>query len=378
MTIFSATVEDYLFLDETVQGNVNVAGLVYESVVEDGIACIEAVYFRWTELVDESLSFADSFTASHEPYCYLEDPILIEERSGMPVRMKGAELNIVHSPLVAPISCCFIELDVLHGIDIFYQEVSDALHILDLSIPANVHDNYCYESLNIAMENIPEFKIYACYKVVKMATSDHLNMRHSVVQEYYFNSKAFDYFFAYDKYAWGWDKYLADNFDITLWLKGAYGRSVYESFTPKLGLLAAWTGQQELSERFMAYDQAIFEKFYAKVVEESLGLAVSMDVDSRMMHMAIESLALGETPILEVQRFLQAVESLAITQAASVTFGHCPEVVESLDLANSPELLRVIPQVLVDVAELLDDPVSKWLALCLLQETINDSDKAIR
>jgi uncharacterized protein (DUF58 family) len=128
----------------------------------------------------------------------------------------------------------------------------------------------------------------------------------------------------------------------------------------------------------MAYDQAIFEKFYAKVVEESLGLAVSMDVDSRMIHTAIESLALGETPIPEVQRFLQAVESLAITQAASVTFGHCPEVVESLDLVNSPELLRVIPQVLVDVAELLDDPVSKWLALCLLQETINDSDKAIR
>jgi hypothetical protein len=377
MSIFHSEVEEYIFLNPYMQGNINVAGLIFDDLLTEQLSVTCPVWIVWVEEISESLEIETSFTPEH--HCFLEDSYNFEDiKLGLPVRLGNMRVDVAHTPDVYPLACCFMQVDILHGIDTFYEENIERMDFIDDGHFSEVYFPYCYESLDIKMENVSEFKIYACYKVIKMATSDHLNMRHSVVQEYYFNSKAFDYFFAYDKYAWGWDKYLADNFDITLWLKGAYGKSIHESLTAKLGLLATWTGQQELSERFMAYDQAIFEKFYAKVVEESLGLAVSMDVDSRMMHTAIESLALGETPILEVQRFLQAVESLAITQAASVIFGHCPEVVESLDLANSPELLRAIPQVLVDVAKLLDDPVSKWLALCLLQETINDSDKAIR
>jgi hypothetical protein len=376
MSLFQVVVEEYLFPIDALQGNVNVAGLVFDETLESRLEAADIIYQMWIEQIEESLGVVAEYKPYH--HCVCEDTFNFEEiKYGIPTRVRSFHVDVVHTPPVNHIDCCYMQVDILHGVDTFYEECADGLYFLADGHFSEVYTPYCYESFDIAME-VPTGFLYAIWLVSFKVATAHINLRHTVVQEYYFNSKAYDYFFAYDKYAWGWDKYLAEDFDITLWLRGAYGRSINEVFTPHLALISSWTGNQDVLEQIMAYDQAIFEKFYTKAVEESLGLAVSMDVDSRMIHTAIESLALGETPIPEVQRFLQAVESLAVTQAASVTFGHCPGVVESLDLVNSPELLRVIPQVLVDVAELLDDPVSKWLALCLLQETINDSDKAIR
>jgi hypothetical protein len=376
MSEFSVNLNEYLQAISVSSIGVNQSSSEFTVFLDDSIVFVDESLLVINEQIAEHFALTESFTPSHEPWTALEDSFGLTLIEADGVALLKDVTFVVHSSQVEPVRIQWMNVEILHGVDVFYLEASDGLYFLSDTHIANVFLSWCYESIDMAWE--PTSATRGVWKSIALITADRINYRHTVEQEYYFNSKAYDYIFAYDKYAWGWGKYLTENFDITLWLRGAYGRSINEVFTPHLALISSWTGNQDVLEQIMAYDQAIFEKFYTKAVEESLGLAVSMDVDSRMIHTAIESLALGETPIPEVQRFLQAVESLAVTQAASVTFGHCPGVVESLDLVNSPELLRVIPQVLVDVAELLDDPVSKWLALCLLQETINDSDKAIR
>ena len=53
-------IEEYLWLDETIQGNVNVAGLVFDDLIEETLVLApEEVLTVFSDVLEETLDFAE-------------------------------------------------------------------------------------------------------------------------------------------------------------------------------------------------------------------------------------------------------------------------------------------------------------------------------
>ena len=53
-------VEDYLWFEEYQQGNVNVAGLVFDDLIEESLDLGHEAYVVWTDQIEETIDFSEA------------------------------------------------------------------------------------------------------------------------------------------------------------------------------------------------------------------------------------------------------------------------------------------------------------------------------
>ncbi len=313
-------VEEYIWLDETIQGNVNVAGLVFDDLLEETLELgREDVLTVFSEQVEESLDFAEAFTPYHQAFC--NDTITVEECFGTPLRVRQSVMNLIMTaPLVAA-KISHVHLDVLHGIDIYWEEVSSELQAH--SSYANAvpyYWEYIYESLDIDMtEPQPNPPLYL---VLKLLENDLVNMRHTVEQEYLFNSKCFEELFVWQEMTWGWAKAVESPLEAADTIQEIIGKVaddyLYLVDEQELRLKV----KHLINDRVFIFDTGTHEKYYLLTAADTIDFSDSlMEIFGQVI---AESLILQGVPVSGVFRYITAEESLhSVDTAVSERYYLC-------------------------------------------------------
>jgi len=264
-------IEEYLWFDETIQGNVNVGGLVYDDLLEDFLGLgPEEVLTVYSDVIEETLNFADDpryVGGLH--HAAVTDNIDLQVRFGVPLRVRQSVLNLIMTTPVTPTVIANVHLDVLHGVDVYWEEVSSELQCH--SSYANAVPYYwewLYESLEINTTD-PQ-PLPSLYVVLMLLSTDIVNMRHDVIQEYYFNSKCFEEFFVWDEITWGWDKYIAESLVSTDTMQEIIGKVADEYLlmkdSPEPKILVLHT----IDDRVFIFDAGTHEKYYLLTAADTL------------------------------------------------------------------------------------------------------------
>jgi hypothetical protein len=306
-------IDEYLWFDETIQGNVNVAGLVFDDLIEETIDLgPEEVLTVYSDVIEEALGFAEGdFTGNH--WVSVSDWIDFQEAFGPPLRVRQSVLNVIMTTPVTPALIAHVHLDVLHGVDVFWEEVSSELQIH--SSYANAVPYYwewIFESLGIDMtEPQPRPPITL---TLKLLSNDLVNMRHDVTQEYLFNSKCFEEFFIWDGIVWGWDKRLADSLVDIDSIQEIIGKVADDYIYMGDGPVPRVKVVQIIDDRVFIFDAGTHEKYYL------LTAADTIDISDRLMEIfgqvIAECLILQGVPVSGVSRYITAEESLHSMDAA--------------------------------------------------------------
>ena len=313
-------VEEYIWFDETIQGNVNVAGLIFDDLLEDLIEFgYEDVLFVYSEQIEDNLGIAEAFTPYHQ--VTVGDILTFIEWFGTPLRVRQSVINLIMTATPTPAMIANVHLDVLHGVDIYWEEVASELQAH--SSYANAvpyYWEYIYESLDIDMtEPQPEPPLILKLQPVAI---DLLNMRHDVEQEYLFNSKCFEELFIWANIVWGWDKLLISTLTATDAIQEIIGKVaddyLYLVDEQELRLKV----KHLISDRIFIYDTGTHEKYYLLTAADTIDFSDSlMEIFGQVI---AESLILQGVPVSGVFRYITAEESLhSVDTAVSERYYLC-------------------------------------------------------
>jgi hypothetical protein len=354
MAIAYFEIEEYIWLDETIQGNVNVGGLVYDDLIEETLDLgPEEVLTVYSDVLLETLDFADDpRRVGGQHWTEIYDTIDIQERFGVPLRVRQSVLNLIMTTPVTPALIAHVHMDVLHGVDVYWEEVSDELQCH--SSYANAVPYYwewIYESFDIDMTE-PQ-PLPPIYLRLYLNSNDLVNMRHEVVQEYLFNSKCFEELFIWDAVVWGWIKTNAEELGIAETVQEIIGKVADDYLyleDHEVLWLKVW---HYLADRVFIFDAADTEKYYLLVADEALVIE-----DGEVSYIAgdtvIEALRFGDVSASHGYFTGLATESLVFADIAS--FVHEIILEEGIEFGDV-ELTRWVYQVLAaegfDLADII-------------------------
>jgi hypothetical protein len=355
-------VEDYIWLDETIQGNVNIAGLVFDDTLEETIDLgPEEVLTVYSDVVEEALDFADqpfdgggggSGGGIHWPV--ISDSITVRELFGAsPMRVKQSVLNLALSAPLSPALIAHVHLDVLHGVDVFYEELSSELQIHSTYANAVPYWwEWIYESLDIDMtepQPLPPI-ILALY----FLENDLVNMRHDVGPDYEFNSKCLDEFFLWDGYVWGWSHLVESPIDSAEAIREIIGKVADDYLymgdapVPRVKVLHL------IDDRMFIFDAGTHEKYYLLTAADTIAI-----MEDSVSFRAVS----GVGAIIEV---------LGISEAISTQSVFMRLAVESLTFTDISALHQVF--LIEEGLEMGDVDLARWVFNVLAESGCNAAD----
>ena len=317
-------IDEYLWCNEASQGNVNVAGLVFDDLLEETLDLgPEEVLTVYSDVLEDTIALEEGdFKGIHWPV--VGDAVTFKEYFGTPLRVRQTVLNLVMTNPLVPALIAHVHMDILHGVDIYWEEVASELQCHSTYVKAvPYYWEWIFESLDIDMtEPQPQPPLYL---MIQPAVTDLVNMRHEIEQEYLFNSKCFEELFIWPGIVWGWDHYVTSSLVST------------DAIQEIIGILADdylyLLDEQELQlkvshlvdDRVFIFDEGRHEKYYLLVasdtiaildeevsfgvvvgvdpIVEDLGINESISSQAVFMRLAVESLAFIDVPAL-LQGFL--------------------------------------------------------------------------
>ncbi len=341
-------VEDYLWFVEYQQGNVNVAGLVFDDLIEETLDLgPEEVLTVYSDVVEETLDLADDPRyVGGQHWTVVSDSIAFAELfGGAPIRVKQSILNVVYTKPVMPIKIAHMHLDVvMSGSDTFMEEVSDELMLL--SSYANAVPYWwelIQESFSIDMtEPQPNAPLYLKLSFVN---NDLFIPTDSVVQDYLFNSQCFEELFVWDGIVWGWDKLVAEaliNTDIVQEIIGKIADD-YLYFADEM--IPRWLGLHLINDTVFAFDDSDAERYYLLLADETFAITDGEVSCLTAVDPINETLGISETVSPQTVFTGLATESLVFTDIS--TFVHDLIIQEGLALGDV-ELTRWVFNVLIE------------------------------
>jgi hypothetical protein len=350
-------IEEYLWFTEYQQGNVNIAGLVFDDLIEETLDLgPEEALTVYSDVVAETLGITDdSRYVGGQHLTVIEDTIAFAEIfGGAPIRVKQSVLNVVYTKPILPVKIAHMHLDVvMSGSNTFMEEVSSELQAN--STYANAVPYYwelCQESFSIDMtETQPEPSIYLR---LYLSSTDLVNMRHDITQDYLFNSICLEEFFIWADCVWGWDQLINESLVSTDAALEIIGKIVDEYIlledAPELLIRVL----HYINDTVFAFDEAISERFYLCLADEGIAIAdgqvsfVNFDIDIG------ETLDISEDASPQTVFTGLATESLIFTDINAFTHDLIIEegiALEDVDLARW--VYSVLVELNFDIADII-------------------------
>ena len=295
-------IDEYLWLNEAIQGNVNVAGLVFDDLIEETVSLgPEEVLTVYSDVLKDTIGLEEgNFKGIHLPA--VGESLTFSEYFGTPLRVRQTLVNVVMTNPLVPALIAHVHMDILHGVDIYWEEVSSELQCH--STYANAvpyYWEYIFESLDIDMtEPQPEPPLFLA---LKLLSNDLVNMRHEVVQEYLFNSKCFEEMFIWSEILWGWDHSVNSLLESADSVQEIIGKVASEHLlfrdtpTPKVKVLHI------MDESFFIFDTGTHEKYYLLTAADTITI-----MDNNVSFVAV----VGVDTISEIIGFSGTVSHQAI------------------------------------------------------------------
>jgi len=388
MTVFDIQAEELCLLYEYNQGN-PFNGSEYVEILEDGISFVDSGYIVWVDMVSDGLDFSESFTPDHTPYCIIKDGFTFGELFGLPAQVSNSILNIIHTQTARPVDICFFELEVLHGIDIFWEEVSSGLHCVGYDQGVPYHWLTVFESWG--------FDTPATIVAVTFSESlDRLNMRHEVDQLYNFNNSVNEQLFTYGWPSIAWGKLIEDWYVLTDDLAPYLGFSITEHLFTDTMAGSQWIGNLPLNSTMFAYDvdqqiQGFSESMLETIDMEDLiqspfienlmaSLGISGDIEKTN---AIATLMLKENLRVSTTVALGMSMALGITDSIKVVEGSVlamvvQDFVETLQdgfgVSVEAAMGFVMSKIIDDTLACNDSPLNNWYLNLLLAESLGTTE----
>lgn len=355
MAIAYFEVEEYIWFDETIQGNVNVGGLVYDDLIEETLDLgPEEVLTVFSDVLEETLDFADDpRRVGGQHWAAVSDNIDFQEKFGVPLRVRQSVLNVIMTTPVTPALIANVHLDVLHGVDVYWEEVSDELQCH--SSYANAVPYYwewIFESIDIDMTE-PQ-PLPPIYLRIYLSSNDLVNMRHDIVQEYLFNSKCFEEFFVWDGIVWGWDHQVAESLVDTDALQEIIGKIADDYLYLEDAETLLLKVLHIIDDRFFIFDAGTHEKYYLLTAADTIAI-----MDDEVSFGAV----VGVDPIVDALGISETVSTQAIfTRLAA----------ESLTFADMPALLQEF--LIEEGLEIGDVELTRWVFNVLAESGFDVAD----
>lgn len=324
--ILYAECDEYFLLFEYMQGN-SFGGLLYDDLIEEDLAIDDSDYVVYVEEVSDSLSFASSLAPSHEPYCHIDDGFYLTSQFGLPVRAYQSALTVLHTCKVVPIDFCFMSVEVLHGVETYYEELSSGLYSVDFTAPANYVLETVYESYAIVF--VPDMYIPEITVKYTLSTNDILNYMHDVSQDYYFNCLADDNIGLYPRMRFGYhvnahSQWRMDSFAYNAIGKVADDYIMLDDDRAEIN----WNGLCLANEVIMLFEWLESHRGYDFLVESGLTGIDSIDTYYYMVHLVEDAFDLSGLTLSPTERHQFVADML---RTASIVAGdaHYNETVGS-------------------------------------------------
>ena len=268
MSSFDLTLGETFLFYEYVQGPA-FNGLEYFNDVEETFDLAHSVSHVFNDLLADGFAVSSDFNPYH--HLSVAEFLSFDSVFGLPVQVSATSLEVLHSQTVRDIDIAFFSLEVLHGVDIFWEEVSSGWHGTNYAQGVPYYWFTPSEWLNIDEE--------AIVVKVNFATSlDRLNMRHTVDQTYDFNNIIFDQFFIYGWPTLAWGALASDGFsldEITMQYLGFYA---HEYLAMGTETESQWHGDHLLSEKVFIYDWAKQIQGFSNTISDAIDIASALKV----------------------------------------------------------------------------------------------------
>lgn len=364
-------IEEYLWFDEAIQGNVNIAGLIFDDLVEEGLAFdYEDVLVVYVESLDDGFSIAEDFNPYHLPV--VSESIVFTEYFGVPLRVRQSVVNLIMTAPPTPAMIANVHLDVLHGVDIYWEEVSSELQAHSSYVNAvPYYWEYIYDEFWIDLAE-PEPKPPVIV-IIKLLSTDLVNMRHTVVQEYLFNSKCLEVFFIYEEQTWGWIKQLSSTLagiDSVTEIIGKFADDyLYLSDDDQVLKLIV---KHLIDERMTAYDETIDEKYYLLSASDAMDFGdVLFDIQGQVI---LESFVFGDTADSGMKRYLIVAETIHQADGPSFERYYLCLAEESLDIADSGNVFVAISRCIQEALGAGASVINKGLLTSIAADILTAED----
>ena len=254
---------------------------------------------------------------------------------------------------VVPALIANVHMDVLHGVDIYWEELSSELQAHSSYVNAVPYWwEWIYESFNIEMtepQPLPPLLV-----VRKLTVNDLVNMRHDVSQEYLFNSKCFEELFVWDAVVWGWDKQVTSPLAGADAVQEIIGKVADDYLYLVDGQTLLLKVKHLIDDRVFIFDAGTHEKYYLLMAADTIAI-MENEVSFRAISgvgAIVEALGVSETV------FTQA----AFTRLAA----------ESLTFADIPALLQEF--LIEEGLDMGDVDLARWVFNVLAESGFDAAD----
>jgi hypothetical protein len=378
MTVFNDHLDEYLWIQLYMQGNVNVPGLIFDDLLYEYMDLIDTNYTVNVDLVESGFNLAESFDPLH--LMMVEESFDFSEVFGFPSRIKQVAINVIHEPVVSPVDLCHMQIDIVQGVDIFWDEVSDGLYFPtesdDVAKVAMWFFGWCYESLDMDFEMAEGTP--GVTKSVFPFASDNINSRHEIEARWEFNNKSTEQLFTYDSPGLGWQQDLSEGFVITDNVRRYLGFTALDHLFMAGESSSFWTGIEALKETFFTWD---ISKGVNGWDEQALeALALSDEVVSPFLVKILEDLVLDGSPDKTVGKTtLTVAERIKVQETAQMISSVAALVSESFKVTDSfsTAVTRGYNEALQDGFAINVDAIGNMILVKLIEEALTHTDSPL-
>ena len=319
--------EEHIGILPDLQGNVNVTGLVWDHGVSDDIGLDDEMYVVWVEQVEDGFGILPEFSPYHWPVL-AENLALNTHVGNIPVEAYQSNLNVIYGREAAPVRIWWFGANVVHGPDTFFEEIYSNLHCrVPYTQAVPYYWKYIYESLDVEFNNIqPHPGIHVARHI---NTGDLINFRHTVDQQYYFNSQSYDRVGIFPRAAIGYGKHVSSEVALQAHTYRILGAPVDEHIT-------------------LVDSQFFLESFH---VAESLFLGDAPDYIRRFLEDAEDFYGMESETIDKFWMIHSVLDSLETSSAVSGVTARPMRVDEKVGVVAALAVLQTSQESVYDAIE---------------------------
>ena len=370
-----AEISEYVGLFETVQGNVNSMGLIWDHLIEEEVSLDHENYIVWIEQISDEFGLA----VGYDPFHILEihDTLTLNEiMGGIPLEVYHSNINVIHAREAAPVKIWWFGANVVHGTDVFFEEVVSNVHCRVTHTQAvPYYWRHIYESIDFKFHNIQPHP--GINKVLFMQTGDLVNMRHSVAQKYYFNNRSDDRFFSYDNVTWGWGQDLEEPFMVDDYAIRDLGFKYLDHIFPGDSAESSWKGASLINEWFFAWDTGKVIHGWPGLIDENIGM-VDTSV-SPLLESLLEIIGVSaDLSMTNWKAHLSIDDRIKVQSAAMLMANRMELILEGFGLSDIAVsvLVQSFMENVLDGLGLSSETVAGMFFLDIIEETVSGADSS--
>ena len=323
-------VEEYLGLFSDIQGNVNVLGLVFDSVVDSELGVDVAIHTVNVDEICDTFGISSDFFPYHLPNVISSLALACDIGSGPQARVFGFDVDTIYKQTdFAPVDVWWFGANLVHGPDTFYEEIYSNLYA-DVSRCDSAPHYYetSFDSFGIEFSNMqPHPGVHIAFK---FSVANLFNMRHATDPEYIFNSTSVERFSVFDRDAFGHGKLATSTVGLQDFTYRILGSSVDEHFS--LADRQFFLESFHVAEKLVLSAAPLYMREFLEAVDDFYSMDADSVEDFWLIHSVVEQLEVRDPISGVAARQMLASDIIRTVATLGVLHHNYPTVSDAIEV----------------------------------------------